>query len=115
MMVPDAKTLWRFREGLKSAQVFDWLFGELSSQIAPQGYITRKGQIMDASGLARARIKIGMMNLVYNLRWLAWLKAHCFLVLRRVMSWTMKWATPLSKRWKWAILGFGPASYTLRL
>ena len=35
--VPDAKTIWRFREGLKAAQAFDALFAELSSQIASQG------------------------------------------------------------------------------
>ena len=29
--------------------MFDWLFGELSSQIAEQGYVARKGQIVDAS------------------------------------------------------------------
>ena len=48
-VVPDAKTIWRFREGLKSGAVFDLLFGELSSQIAEQGYVARKGQIVDAS------------------------------------------------------------------
>ena len=42
-VVPDAKTIWRFREGLKSGEVFDSLFGELSSQIAEQGYVARKG------------------------------------------------------------------------
>ena len=47
--VPDAKTIWRFREGLKSARVFESLFDELSSQIADQGYVARKGQIVDAS------------------------------------------------------------------
>ena len=47
--VPDAKTIWRFREGLKSAQILKLLFDELSSQIAEHGYIARKGQIVDAS------------------------------------------------------------------
>ena len=50
--VPDAKTLWRFRESLKSAAVFDRLFEELSLQIAAEGYIARKGQIVDASLVA---------------------------------------------------------------
>ena len=50
--VPDAKTLWRFREGLKSASVFDALFAELALQIAAEGYIARKGQIVDASLVA---------------------------------------------------------------
>lgn len=35
--VPDAKTLWRYKEGLKSAQVFDRLFDELLLQIAAEG------------------------------------------------------------------------------
>ena len=48
-VVPDAKTIWRFREGLKSGEVFDSLFSQLSSQIAEQGYVARKGQIVDAS------------------------------------------------------------------
>ena len=47
--VPDAKTIWRFREGLKSAGVFESLFADLSSQIAAQGYIARQGQLVDAS------------------------------------------------------------------
>ena len=51
--VPDAKTIRRFREGLKAAGAFDALFAELSSQIAGQGYIARKGQIVDA-GIVRA-------------------------------------------------------------
>jgi len=50
--VPDAKTLWRFKEGLKSAQVFDRLFDELLMQIAAEGYVARKGQIVDASLVA---------------------------------------------------------------
>ena len=51
--VPDAKTIWRFREGLKSARVFESLFDELSSQIAAQGYIARQGQLVDASIVRR--------------------------------------------------------------
>ena len=47
--VPDARTIWRFREGLKSSGVLESLFGELGSQIEARGYIARKGQIVDAS------------------------------------------------------------------
>jgi len=47
--VPDAKTIWRFRENLKLAQAFDGLFSELSLQIEDQGYVARQGQIVDAS------------------------------------------------------------------
>jgi len=50
--VPDAKTLWRYRESLKSAAVFDRLFAELARQIAAEGYVARKGQIIDASLVA---------------------------------------------------------------
>jgi IS5 family transposase len=50
--VPDAKTLWRYRESLKSAVVFDRLFAELARQIAAEGYVARKGQIIDASLVA---------------------------------------------------------------
>jgi len=50
--VPDAKTIWRFKEGLKSAHVFDRLFDELLMQIAAEGYVARKGQIVDASLIA---------------------------------------------------------------
>ena len=34
------------------------------------------GKRIRSIGLARARIKVGMMNLVYNLRRLAWLKSN---------------------------------------
>jgi transposase len=51
-VVLDAKTLWRYREGLKSAAVFDRLFAELARQIAAEGYVARKGQIIDASLVA---------------------------------------------------------------
>jgi IS5 family transposase len=51
-VVPDAKTLWRFRESLKSAAVFDRLFAELARQIAAEGYVARKGQAIDASLVA---------------------------------------------------------------
>ena len=47
--VPDAKTLWRFREGLKSTGVLARLFAELMAQIEAQGYVARKGQMIDAS------------------------------------------------------------------
>jgi IS5 family transposase len=51
-VVPDAKTLWRYRESLKSAAVFNRLFAELARQIAAEGYVARKGQIIDASLVA---------------------------------------------------------------
>jgi hypothetical protein len=33
------------------------------------------GKIVRTIGMARARVKIGMMNLVYNIRRLVWLEA----------------------------------------
>lgn len=47
--VPDAKTIWRFRENLRVAGAFEELFEELSVQIESRGYRARKGQIVDAS------------------------------------------------------------------
>ena len=44
------------------------------------------GKRVRTVGLARARIKIGMMNLVYNLRRLAWLQVHRRPVCRYVMG-----------------------------
>ena len=39
-VVPDAKTLWRYRESLKSAAVFDQLFAELTHhESASRGYL----------------------------------------------------------------------------
>ena len=37
--VPDARTVWRFREGLKSSGVLESLSGELGSQIESRGYM----------------------------------------------------------------------------
>ena len=47
-VVLDAKTLWRYRESLKSAAVFDQLFAERARQIAAEGYVARMDQIVDA-------------------------------------------------------------------
>ena len=47
--VPDAKTIWRFRENLGLGGAIEELFEELSLQIEAQGYRARKGQIVDAS------------------------------------------------------------------
>ena len=44
------------------------------------------GKRVRTVGLARARIKIGMMNLVYNLRRLAWLQVQRRPVCRYVMG-----------------------------
>lgn len=47
--VPDAKTVWLFREELTKLELIDTLFAGLDAQIESAGYIPRKGQIVDAS------------------------------------------------------------------
>ena len=46
--VPDAKTVWLFREGLKALRlVEDWL-PRCHAQLARHGYVARAGQLVDA-------------------------------------------------------------------
>lgn len=47
--VPDAKTLWRYREELSKRGVMGELFGRFESYLQRQGYQARKGQIVDAT------------------------------------------------------------------
>ena len=47
--VPDANTLWDFREALIAAGALDDLFGKLDHAITAAGYLPRGGQIVDAS------------------------------------------------------------------
>ena len=47
--VPDAKTVWLYREGLAQAGKVEELFGQFDLHLARQGYIARGGQILDAS------------------------------------------------------------------
>lgn len=47
--VPDAKTVWLYREGLAQAGMVEVLFGQFDGYLARQGYIARGGQILDAS------------------------------------------------------------------
>lgn len=47
--VPDAKTVWLFREGLAQAGVVEALFQQFDGYLARQGYIARGGQILDAA------------------------------------------------------------------
>ncbi|MDH5679502.1 MAG: transposase, partial [Nitrospinota bacterium] len=48
-VVPDAKTVWVFREELKRHGLIDKLYCQLNHQIESAGYVPRKGQIIDAS------------------------------------------------------------------
>lgn len=47
--VPDAKTIWFFRERLKKLELVDKLFAEMLAQIDAAGFTARKGQIVDAA------------------------------------------------------------------
>ena len=47
--VPDAKTIWLFRESLVQANVIKQLFFTFDVQLDEQGYSAKKGQIVDAS------------------------------------------------------------------
>lgn len=53
--VPDANTLWDFREALIKAGAFDALFQQLDRAINQAGFIPRAGQIIDASLIAAPR------------------------------------------------------------
>jgi IS5 family transposase len=45
--VPDAKTVWLYREALARAGLVEALFRQFDSYLARRGYIARGGQILD--------------------------------------------------------------------
>src|SRR6059036_3743968 len=47
--VPDATTIWLFREALVEAGLIDTLFDRFSQHLRVKGYIARGGQIVDAT------------------------------------------------------------------
>lgn len=47
--VPDARTIWKFREELKNANILDLLFLELNKIIESYGLKAQDGQIIDAT------------------------------------------------------------------
>ncbi len=47
--IPNAKTVWLYREQLSQAGVIDALFNDFDNYLNTQGYQARGGQIMDAS------------------------------------------------------------------
>ena len=53
--VPDAKTIWLFRERLRRRGLVKGLFQELLSQIDAAGFAARRGQIVDAALVAVPR------------------------------------------------------------
>lgn len=53
--VPDANTLWDFREALIAAGALDGLFARLDRAITEAGYLPMSGQIVDATLVAAPR------------------------------------------------------------
>lgn len=53
--VPDANTLWDFREALIAARALDALFARLDRAITEAGYLPIAGQIVDATLVAAPR------------------------------------------------------------
>ncbi|MFV3077224.1 IS5 family transposase [Niveispirillum fermenti] len=53
--VPDANTLWDFREALIGARALDALFMRLEQAISAAGYLPMSGQIVDATLVAAPR------------------------------------------------------------
>jgi IS5 family transposase len=53
--VPDAKTIWLFREQLKAAGRMEYLFKQFTEFLAANGYAAKQGQIVDASIVAAPR------------------------------------------------------------
>ncbi|NMM28358.1 MAG: IS5 family transposase [Glaciimonas sp.] len=47
--IPDAKTIWLFRDRLAQAGLGAQLFGQVQQQLPAHGYLARCGQIIDAS------------------------------------------------------------------
>jgi IS5 family transposase len=47
--VPDAKTVWVFRERLKELALVEVLFARFHEQLAAKGYVARAGQMIDAT------------------------------------------------------------------
>ena len=47
--IPDATTLWLFREKLAKAGLIEKLFDRFDQHLAAKGYLARGGQIIDAS------------------------------------------------------------------
>jgi len=47
--VPDANTLWDFREALVRADVFEKLFEQFAQQLQAQGLLAQEGKLVDAS------------------------------------------------------------------
>jgi len=47
--VPDAKTIWHFREVLKEADILEKIFNMFTEKLEKKGVITQSGSIVDAT------------------------------------------------------------------
>ena len=56
--VPDAKTIWLYREQLKQAGAIEGLFQQFDKALAAKGYLAMGGQIIDATLIAAPRQKL---------------------------------------------------------
>jgi IS5 family transposase len=50
--VPDANTIWTFREALKVAEAIDALFARFDAALREAGFLAMSGQIVDATIVA---------------------------------------------------------------
>ena len=57
--VPDAKTVWLFRERLKELKLVEVLFARFDEQLAALGYVARAGQMIDATFIEVPRQRNG--------------------------------------------------------
>lgn len=55
--IPDYSTIWRFRERLIKADLYEAIFAEIDRQIDRQGLILRRGTLVDATLVQAARKK----------------------------------------------------------
>jgi hypothetical protein len=53
--VPDANTIWAFREAPKRAAAVERLFAQFDAMLGAAGYLAMGGQIVDATTSGRAR------------------------------------------------------------
>jgi IS5 family transposase len=56
--VPDAKTIWLYREQLKQAGAIEGLFRRFDEVLAAKGFLAMGGQIIDATLIAAPRQKL---------------------------------------------------------
>jgi IS5 family transposase len=53
--IPDAKTIWTFRNALKTLTIHDKLFAEFTRQLNELGYSAKQGQLIDATFIEAPR------------------------------------------------------------